>query len=530
MRIPPKKPHFFRPILPGFLRGLLIPKSFFKYLAGQNCEHALLRRGCKKWAVNINGHRFGDGWRKFAENEDLHVGDFIVFRHEGHMVFDVMVFKPSACERECPPCDVREVESMQERESPKAKSVKRFDRSNKILKKKPDSKHSKVRPSSSTLDHPYFMSTVKPYNIKEYRLNIPMGFARSNGLNKRRCEMILRDKKRRSWSVNLIYKASQVYIGRGWREFCITNGLKEGDSFGFELVENGKKPIWNFHGKFSLQGFLVLIIVMNALKTLFPLAHLPQLILYGSAEKDEPFMTDFKPKTTSTMKDLPYFVSTLKPYSIKNYTLNLPMKFARSNGLANSHCEMILRDEKHRSWPVELEHKDTHVSIRSGWRKFSIANGLKEGDAFKFEIVEYGKKPIANFHLLEESAQKDKPHMTKFKANNTSTLQGLPYFVSTLKPYSIKWSTLNLPMEFARSNGLAKKHCEMILKDEKHRSWPVELKHKDTHVYINNGWRRFCSANGLKEGDAFKFEVVENGKKPIVNFHCKFFLLIGTWS
>ncbi|XP_074283923.1 B3 domain-containing protein REM14-like [Silene latifolia] len=42
---------------------------------------------------------FKDGWRKFCEEHGLQVGDFLVFKYQGNLIFDVIVFDPSACER-----------------------------------------------------------------------------------------------------------------------------------------------------------------------------------------------------------------------------------------------------------------------------------------------------------------------------------------------------------------------------------------------------------------------------------------------
>nr|GMD26524.1 B3 domain-containing protein REM10-like [Ipomoea batatas] len=97
-----------------------------------------------------------------------------------------------------------------------------------------------------------------------------------------------------------------------------------------------------------------------------------------------------------------------------------------------------------------------------------------------------------------------------------------PYFVSTIKPYCLNMPHLYLPLEFARSNGLfSAEKREMILRDDKERSWPVVLGRMGHHVGLLRGWQAFQMAKGLKEGDAYKFELIKNGKKPIAKFYCK---------
>ncbi|PHT30594.1 hypothetical protein CQW23_29815 [Capsicum baccatum] len=101
MEVPPKKPHFFKPILPGFNNGLKVPIGFLKYLKGHDhVEHVVLKRAGKKWLVKLNGRRFKDGWKKFAEEHDLQLGDMLIFRHEGDMDFDVSIFDSTRCDTE----------------------------------------------------------------------------------------------------------------------------------------------------------------------------------------------------------------------------------------------------------------------------------------------------------------------------------------------------------------------------------------------------------------------------------------------
>ncbi|KAL6954640.1 hypothetical protein U1Q18_043649 [Sarracenia purpurea var. burkii] len=92
---------------------------FLLYLKVKIPDRAVLRTSCGEWEVKVGagGRRFRDGWADFAKLHDLQVGDLLVFRHEGEMVFDVIVFDPSACERESYLCfDVSEMDSSEEQE------------------------------------------------------------------------------------------------------------------------------------------------------------------------------------------------------------------------------------------------------------------------------------------------------------------------------------------------------------------------------------------------------------------------------
>ncbi|XP_038712731.1 B3 domain-containing protein REM14-like [Tripterygium wilfordii] len=242
----PSKPHFFKPLIPGFHQEFLIPVAFLKYLNGKDHVKAVLRSPeGKVWTVKINGRRIESGWAEFAREHGLQVGDFLVFGHAGDMVFDVMVFDSSGSEREYPHFNVKEEKESWE-EEPEKKVTRELTRKKKAM-------HSSERKATLAIKNPYFETTVKPYHFKDNRMYLPMSFARSNGLNNRvdNCKITLMNQKGRSWSAYLKRKFScgSAYIGIGWAEFRIQNKLKKGDSFIVELINNGRNPQFLFRRK-----------------------------------------------------------------------------------------------------------------------------------------------------------------------------------------------------------------------------------------------------------------------------------------
>ncbi|XP_019176579.1 PREDICTED: B3 domain-containing protein REM10-like [Ipomoea nil] len=232
--IPPKNPHFFKPIHQGFKNGVDIPTAFLaKYLKGQAPKFAILRRGDRSWRVKIRGDRMlGNGWEKFAAENGLNVGYFVVFRQERDTVFDVSVFEPSLCERDyCP---------LPHAACPLPQPSNNFR------------SYVPATTSSLSAENPHFVATIQPYCLRKPNLYLPLEFARSNGLvGEEKREMILRDDKERSWPVVLGRMGRHVALMRGWLAFQMANGLKEGDEYKFELIESGKKPIAKFHCHFS---------------------------------------------------------------------------------------------------------------------------------------------------------------------------------------------------------------------------------------------------------------------------------------
>lgn len=70
-------------------------------------------------------------------------------------------------------------------------------------------------------------------------------FARSNGLDRRKCEIELMNEHEKSLTLLLRHnkRTGQAYMGKGWRSFCRKNGIKAGSSCRFKLVQSGIKPV-----------------------------------------------------------------------------------------------------------------------------------------------------------------------------------------------------------------------------------------------------------------------------------------------
>ncbi|KAK4729175.1 hypothetical protein R3W88_022163 [Solanum pinnatisectum] len=392
MKIPPKKPHFLKPILPGFKQQITIPIGFFKYLKGQGNEYALLRRASKKWSVKVNGRRLEDGWEEFVKDHDLQLGNILIFRHEGDMEFEVAVFDSSCCEREYE-------QGVHGREEEKVCIVEESSKKLKFKEKpKPNIKKSgkgfsnvKAAYKDMHLSRSHFICTIRPYCLTKYCLCIPKQFARENRLIDRRCEIIVRDEQR-SWTFGVHTSGKNTFIGSGWHEFCHTKCLEKGDILMFEIVSNGETPVFRFH---------------DLRESPFLQAEVKKKDLDAERMSDEDAMLETSdvstPKSQEAADANPHFISTIKPYTLRFPVLYLPMAFAKSNGLLDKR-ELIIMDEKRRSWSMCLGQIDKHhFGIKKGWRKFIEANGVQVGDTYKFELINNGTIPIVHFHCKYEA-------------------------------------------------------------------------------------------------------------------------------
>ncbi|XP_049376776.1 B3 domain-containing protein REM17-like [Solanum stenotomum] len=471
MEIPPKKPHFFKPILPGFKNGLKIPIGFLKYLKGHDQhEHAILTRGGKKWLVKANGRRLEEGsWKEFVEELNLKLGDVLVFKHEGDMKFDVSIFDSSHH------CD-KEYAKYEDEDEDEDENVTH-------------DKH---------LSQSYFECTIRQYCLSKGFMWIPKHFAVANGFikgNKKYGLIIIDETQTKLWNLMLKSCNTKVYVADGWGKFSADNCLKEGDRIMFEVVTNGETPIWRSR------------VTSNA---------------------ETPISKGLCNKEAAKDMDLSdsHFICTIRPYCLSKHFLCIPKQFAVKNRLNDRKYKIIVMD-KQRSWTFNVYTNSQYTYIGSGWREFCITNCLKEGDRLMFEIVSKGETPIFRIHDLRGSSSLQ-PEVKKKKSKAKRTLMpqvsgsdANSHFISTIKPYTINNPVLYLPMDFVKSNGLMRRR-EMILINEKRRSWSVWLRKTGHHFAIKRGWTQFRNANGIQVGDTYKFELTNNGTIPIVHFHCKY--------
>ncbi|KAJ0628727.1 putative transcription factor B3-Domain family [Helianthus annuus] len=489
--------HFFKFIPPGFKFNLSIPKSFLTKLDGWRGKKAILRRGCHNWAVHIgDGGVFGDGWSKFVVENGVQEFDIIVFKHQGNMVFDFLVFDPSACERQYPNLP-KEVEVSLPQSSD---SLHTHERS-KILKKRKRADYSSQSKDERLRldDDSCFVTVMTPYNITSSRLSVPLKFARSNGLTTKRMrtQIVLVDEAKRTCPAELHIRTDQIRL-TGWHKLMIKNGLKVGDACMFKLVEEGEVPVFNFYnlGKKRTNNYIPV---------------------------KEESSSRIKKMDNASCDNHPYFILSMKSYS-REAGLYLPIEFSISSGLDIG--EMILRDDEGRSWKTQLRKSgEKYLCFNRGFRAFWDVNGLKVGEEYKFVLVENekGKPPVMNVSYLGKKNTNNHVQVTKeskptikIKKTTGSSLGNHPYFILTMRP-SYRECGLYLPVEFSKTNGL--KVGEMILIDAKGGSWKIQLKKKgEKYLSFGRGFRDFWDANGLEVGDDYKFvlDEKEKGKPPIM--------------
>lgn len=247
---------------------------------------------------------------------------------------------------------------------------------------------------------------------------------------------------------------------------------------------------------------------------------------------------------------------------------NLPMCFVRANGLDKRCGEMILINEKGRSWTVALKRKKSCATtyIRRGWRNFCNANGLRAGSFFTFKLIERGGTlglRLAHRELEEEANAIDNnqdkrssrectkkriliwkasslPSQNRFvtvtltpynvgqsKLVSFITKQPLIFFIQVLSILHPRLLRLNLsqilPVPFTKVNGIIKAK-KMSFLDKHGVKWSTNLwfEEKCKRMRLSGGWKEFCYANGVKIGESIILEFLwEADRSSVLKFCSK---------
>ncbi|KAH0894807.1 hypothetical protein HID58_057236, partial [Brassica napus] len=316
-----------------------IPVAFFsKHVQGRHGDKtARLRSDASDttWEVVITGRRLTGGWKEFVKAHDLRVGDVLVFRHEGELVFHVTALGSSCCEVEYTTLD----DGDDNKETVLPSDIK------------PMKKRAKKNPRKKDFCS-CFVANVTVSSLHEDKVYIPVSFVRPNGLSNTYCKIVLLNEMGRSWKLSLVHDKSGSYLRQGWRSFCSANAIN-GGRYTFKLVQNSETPV---------------------------------IRLYQAEHRHED-------NTHS------YLVGTLTPSSLRNDTLYLSRRFVNSNGLKEKCCEMILKNDNGGTWCLVLRRNETNETtvISRGWRSFCHANGLKVRDPFRFKLAGTREKPVLQF-------------------------------------------------------------------------------------------------------------------------------------
>ncbi|POO02661.1 B3 DNA binding domain containing protein [Trema orientale] len=257
-----KDPFFMVAMQPSFVgdkSAMILPSLFAtKYLRSKNMDVILKVSDGRTWSVKYsfrlwNGSpkaKFDRGWKAFARENDLKVGDVCVFvltKRTG-ILFEVTIFSENGVANSNV---LPEFEVM-----PKGSLSIKLESDNTMNKitamstpwgcRKPLPSSSGVSRASKAASHffstnPHFQVVVQPGHLDQCIVHVPASFAKSF-FNKRTQIMTLQVGTERSWPVKLLaYPSESEYkFSAGWAAFAKENSLMPRDICIFELIKRNQ--------------------------------------------------------------------------------------------------------------------------------------------------------------------------------------------------------------------------------------------------------------------------------------------------
>ncbi|CAN6873252.1 unnamed protein product [Brassica oleracea] len=515
----PIKPHFFQPLLPGFHTHLNIPVAFFsKHVVGRH-DHVKIAKlrtyaSDKNWKVKMDGSKLTDGWDDFAVAHDLRVGDMIVFRHEGEMVFHVTALGPSCCEIQYTSTHNINDDSHDETNNIVTGNSSREKR--KRVKKNP-----KPVPQAS-LHSSCYVGSVSNSSLKHNKLYLGKEFVAANGLNKGCSEIVLKNERGGRWTLPLKHYKSinHTYLGPGWTTFCQVNGIKAEDSFMFKLVRTGDKPVLCLCPEESSHRDKTPLECLEDSDDVNPLSSSTCSGDKSSKSKESKEESLGDKRASSSYSEDRFLTLTLTQKAVKRYQLTIPVAFFLKHVQGRNDQIKIAKlttDASDNTWTVRMD----GLKLTHGWEDFALAHDLRVGD-----MIVFRHEGELEFHVTAlgpsccEIQYTSSHNINHNQTNNidASSLSDHSRFVAKVSSSNLRLDRLYLPMSFARTNGLDKMSGEeIILLNEEGRSWSLKLKHdkSDMHTFIRPGWRRFCAGNGMSHGH-YTLKLVRNSGPPVI--------------
>ncbi|CAF2124621.1 unnamed protein product [Brassica napus] len=572
-------PQFFHTLLPGFQTQLTIPSDFFSnYIKDLETTTAELKSDSSldiTWKVKLTGRILNDGWGDFAVANNLHIGNVVLVRYEGGIVFHVSDLGPSFSQIQHINPPRQNIDAVT-RNCSEAHS--REDTSLIKKKLKPPVSYSSYSPC-----HKRFVTfTLPPEYATLCRLTLPNPFVKENGISKP-AEIRVLGKDGTKWPITLLLdKKGIMSFGKGWKEFVKANGLETG--FTLKLMWEDTTPSFSLCCPESAsdrdEEECLESIKKQSLSIDRRIRDKPgkdennkeekrswerqKIRLRGRDVGDfEEVPINKKVKTDShgteaafSSLDNSCFVAFVTDSSLDSDTLYLPRYFTSSNGLTRKCRKIVLIDGGGRSWAMDLSFNESSdiFYISPGWRSFCDKNGLEAGGFFTFKLVGNEETPVLSFcpmESIDSRSQKDcfEAHSTEVsneeedierERNEEETLMDIEekkskpeqrpvsyssyspcykrFITFTLPPYYATLDKLTLPKLFVKENGI-NKPGEIYLLGKDGTKWLTRLLlDKKGLMRLGKGWKDFVKANGVESG--FTLKLIWEDTTPSFSLCC----------
>ncbi|KAL1564634.1 B3 domain-containing protein-like protein [Salvia divinorum] len=196
----------------------------------------------------------------------------------------------------------------------------------------------------------------------------------------------------RSWKVVLLNIASGCHFHTGWCDFILDNDTRHGDTLTFTLVSEGIFDVKRYGVESGCPPRRDIEVLNSDVESDEPYS--PDV---ATSEDYEPSETDSEAHSDCSIDvsalaladyGHPTFVVVLTESSIKK-SLKISIEFWRQH-IRTSALEdpIYFTVESGGTWLLQLEHTETKIWVKKGWKRFKDANRLVVGVRCTFQLVD----------------------------------------------------------------------------------------------------------------------------------------------
>ncbi|KAB1207192.1 hypothetical protein CJ030_MR7G011513 [Morella rubra] len=351
-----------------------IPPKFVKHLPKELPERAILRGPSgDEWPVKLwktrNDIYLQDGWKQFYRDNSLGDNEFLLFKYNGGLCFDVHIFGKDACERVYVPL------------------IKTNHETASSCGKRPVGRPRKTSlPSVLGKNHETASSSGKRPPGRPRKTSLPSVLHESKPRNDSPAQHILHD------------EAEQVMR---FKEKDIRKRIKTEEKA--LPTQEMDSPLRFYEEKDTERK-------INTEDTDLPFGRKrSHSSRYVSRQKNHPIETKrskVSKRVESFTSDLPYFETCMGLCSVeKKFIQHVPTRFARKHLPEQHMTKIILRNSEDKScWEVIYVSRGRNRWFYRGWRIFVRDNKLKVGDTCIFELLAKNEMRVHIFRALRENS------------------------------------------------------------------------------------------------------------------------------
>ncbi|KAF8086079.1 hypothetical protein N665_0635s0010 [Sinapis alba] len=471
----------------------------------------------RSWTLDLRFNESTDtlymnrGWRSFCEENGQVDGDLFTFKLVGSGETPVL----SVCSS-----NTRRQRDSSEEEDMEWESDEQHD-DEPLMENKCSPKRRALPYSSYSPCHKRFLTfTLPPDYFRIERLSLPKQFLRENGINKPG-EICLLDKDGVKWPTRLLRDNKGIMsLGKGWKEFVKANGLASG--FTLKLIweeDDTSTPAFSLCCPESTSSD-------KEQQEYFK--HIKKQSLFidpsnnggDNSSKEENNRSSWETDLTSSSQNRLVTI-TIRPNMLTCNRMRLPKQFVMESNM-NKPGTIYLLGKDDKKWMAKLvKEKDGRMNMGNGWIVFAEANGFKPGESVTLESIWEDGTPMIRF-LRAGSTNSSKANpstevITEPRTRDSSSEIQDRFVTLTLEPECAKAGMLILPSQFLKANGLESYGKMTILGENKLEFTGYLLSRRGT-VVLEDGWDRFCEANGVKLGESFTLEFIKKPDKTTYDF------------